>query len=478
MTVEPKLAQTYCGYGELMGNFGDLDQAIRCYRGAIAMQENLAEAHHRLGNALYQQAKFDEALSAYTRASELKPQDANWAGDRLMVIQNHPAFDAEKIQTELKQWDLKYAQPLAPPARPAKREHRGRLRVGYVSPDFREHELGWSLLPLLSNHHRARFEIFGYSSVIKPDGMTEKLSAKLDAWRDIADLNDQQAAELIASDGIDVLVDLSQHGEGNRLLVFARKPAAVQMTYLGYAGTTGMAAMGYRLSDPYLDPQDCDDRSYSEKPIWLPRTYWCYEPRGATPEVGAAPAEANGYVTFGCLAEFTKSAAALGSWADLLVKVADSRIILKCPVGSPREQAMEIFTARGVAKERVKFVGEQPWELYIQTLGQIDIALDPFPFCGRTSTCDALWMGVPVVSLSGTTPPGRMGKSILSNVGLADLVADSMEDYLRIAGETEKLIALRPILREKMLQSPLMDIEQFVTDFEAALEQMAGAKAT
>ena len=259
----------------------------------------------------------------------------------------------------------------------------------------------------------------------------------------------------------------------NRLLVFARKPAPVQVTYLGYCSTTGLGTMDYRLSDPHMDPLDFDLTCYREKTVRLPVSYWCYQPSGSAPPISDSPAAKNGYITFGCLNNFSKvSRQAMQLWGRVLAAVPNSRLLAHCPDGSHRRRIIEHFAQAGVPSDRLDLVGSQSWADYMRTYQRIDIALDPLPYCGGITTCDALWMGVPVISLAGNTAVGRGGKSILSNVGLPELAADTADDYVRTAAQAERWLGLRKDLRERVTASPLMDARRFASDVEAAYRGM------
>jgi protein O-GlcNAc transferase len=357
------------------------------------------------------------------------------------------------------------------------RDPERRLRIGYVSPDFREHVVGRFLLPLLTSHDKRAVEVFAYAHVPRPDALTESLRACTDSWRSIVGLSDAQAADLIRQDRIDILVDLTMHMDRNRLLVFARKPAPIQATYLAYCASTGLETMDYRLSDPYLDPPGMDESVYSERTIRLPETYWCYQPASETPEVSPLPALERGYVTFGCLNNFCKvSEPTLAAWAKLLRAVPRSQLLLHAHAGSHRLRVQGFLEHEGLEPARVRFTGIVPLREYFQLYHRIDIALDTFPYGGGTTTCDALWMGVPVVSLVGPTAVGRGGLSILSNVGLPELVGGKEEDYVRIgrewAGDLPRLSHLRSTLRQRMASSPLMDGPHLARNVEAAYRQM------
>jgi predicted O-linked N-acetylglucosamine transferase (SPINDLY family) len=383
-------------------------------------------------------------------------------------------------------WEQTYARPLEAQIeahtndrsqdRTSTRSVESRLRVGYVSPDWREHPIGRFMLPLLSNHDHERFEIFCYSDLARPDALTKRLRDLADVWRDTAGLPDDRVARLIRADRIDILVDLTMHMAGSRLLTFARKPAPVQVTYLAYCGTTGLPTIDYRLTDPYLDPPGSDERFYSEWSVRL-RSYWCYEPLDGAPDVQLPPAQLAARVTFGCLNNFCKvSPESLATWCRLLRALPSSRLLLHAAEGVHRERLRKRAAAEGIEPQRIEFVGTFPVAKYLEQYHRIDIALDPFPYPGGTTSCDALWMGVPVVTLPGVTAISRGGLSILSNLELPELVAASPDEYVRIAAELAanlpRLADLRATLRERMRISPLMDAPGFARDIEAAYRRM------
>ena len=433
-----------------------------------------ADAWRERGNALKASGEVAEAITAFQRAQELGagPSVSN---EILYLLHLHPNCDPAMLREKHLEWNRKFAAPLAAQIQPHRNDPSPDrpLRIGYVSADFRQHVLAYSLEPLLREHDRQQFQIFCYSNVRNPDAVTQAVVDSVDVFRDIWRLNDRDAAEVIRSDRIDILVDLSLHTPDNRLSIFALKPAPVQVTFLAYCSTSGMAAMDYRFSDPYLDSPEIDLNCYTERTIRLTRTYWCYLPRPSVPDVSVSPVHRNGFVTFGCLNNFLKvSNAALDLWAQILQQARNSRLILHCPEGRRRGQILERFVDHEIAGERIDMIDRQIWENYLATYNRIDIALDPFPFGGGITTCEALFMGVPVVTLSGQTAVGRGGRSILSNIELPDLIADSKEQYRQIALDWAKWIQLRPQLRQLMLRSPLMDAQQYARDVEAAYRQM------
>jgi predicted O-linked N-acetylglucosamine transferase (SPINDLY family) len=465
--------------GIVLGKKGDFVAAEASFRKAIALHPGLPQAHYNLGHALVDTGNLDEALTEFRRTIELDP-DLISAYDCLAYVPYfHPDYDPKRIRDECRRWSQRFEKPLAATIRPHEndRSPERRLRVGYVSPDFREHAVGRFLLPLLQRHDRARFEIFAYSSVISPDHVTSQMQKLVDYWRDVKNVSDEELAQIVRADRIDILVDLTMHMMGNRLPVFARKPAPVQVTYLAYAGTTGLNTIDYRLTDSWLDPVEAPQDVYSEKSLRLAQSYWCYHPPVDELENTPLPSDRNGFLTFGCLNNFTKvNDQVIDLWADVMNRVANSRLILHAWPGKHRERVRRAFESRRVAAERIEFSGMLPIRDYFAVYKHVDIALDPFPYVGGTTTCDAMWMGVPVVTLGGQTAISRGGVSIMRNVGLPELVTFSTEEYSRLAVELAldraRLAKLRSTLRARMQASSLMDAQRFTRDVEAAYQEM------
>ncbi len=474
ITHRNTLPAAHANLGNALRDLGQPDAAIAAYRQAIALRPGYPEAHGNLGTAWRDVGQLDEAIASYRQALMLNPRLVATHSDLIFTLYHHPAFDTRAIADQLALWNQQYAEPLRQDITPHPNHPipDRRLRIGYVSPDFREHPVGHFLLPLLTRHDRDHFEIHCYAQVPVPDARTGQLRAQADHWHSIVGLNDEQAATLIREHQIDILVDLALHTAHHRLLVFARKPAPVQLTYLAYAGSSGLSTMDYRLSDPFLDPPDAIESHDSEQTLRLPRTYWCYQPV-ESPPVTPLPAHTAGHITFGCLNNFPKvSGPALETWTRLLQVMPDAQLLLLAPEGSARRRIREFLEQAGVDPRRLRFVERAPLSTYLQMFAQIDIALDPFPYGGGTTTCDALWMGVPVVSLAGQTAVGRGGGSILSNIGLPELVARTKEEYVQIASNLARNIPhldhLRMTLRDRMQASPMMDAPQFTRDVEQA----------
>jgi predicted O-linked N-acetylglucosamine transferase (SPINDLY family) len=478
LRLRPDYPEARTDLGIALQEQGKLDEALACYRQLLASKPDYAGGYNNVANILKDMGLLDDALAAYRRAVDLRPDVSAAHSNLIYAMHFHPDSGPRLLAEECERWYQRHALPLASTIRPhANDADPDRpLRVGYLSPDFRSHAVGLMLMPLLESHDRHVVKSYCYSTVLAPDDITALLRRRADEWREAADLTDGRLADLIRADGIDILVDLTAHMSENLLLLFARKPAPVQVTYLAYCSTTGLRAIDYRLTDPYLDPPGEPTPFYVEESVWLPETYWCYQHFFQAP-VGSLPALARGQVTFGCLNNFCKvTTPVLAAWRDLLGSVPGSRLLLHANTGSHRGRVHRFFAAGGVEPDRVEFVGYMPFANYCLLYQQIDIGLDPFPYNGGATTCDALWMGVPVVSLAGTNAVSRAGLSILTNVGLAELVARTPAEYVsiaaRLAGDLPRLAALRAGLRERMQASPLTDAPRFARNVEAAYRDM------
>jgi len=477
--LRPDHAKAHNNLGNVLGERGLADLAIAAYRRAIALRPDFSDAHNNLGNLTRDQGYLDEALACYRRALEGNPRFSKAASNLVLTLHYHPDYDAQAILAEHRHWAREHAEPLAPQIRPHDNERAPdrRLRVGVLSPDFRDHPVGRLLLPLFAHRDRRQTEIIGYSDVPAIDGLTEKLEALADRWHNTVALSDAQVADRIRADRIDILVDLALHTLDNRLLVFARKPAPVQVTMLGMPATTGLATMDYRLTDPYLDPPGATDGDYTERSIRLPHCFWCYEAPVEAPPVGPLPASTNGFVTFGCLNQFLKvSREVWPLWIHILQALPGSRLVLLSPPGDHRDAVRGLLQDGAIVGDRVEFVARGSQLEYFRRYLDLDISLDPFPYNGHTSTLDSLWMGVPVITLAGRTAVGRGGVSILSNLGLPELIAQAPDQYVEIAvqwaEDRTRLAQLRAGLRERMRSSALMDGPRYAADVEAAFRRM------
>jgi predicted O-linked N-acetylglucosamine transferase (SPINDLY family) len=451
-----------------------LDAALAAFRRALQLQPQWPEAQNNLGLTLIELGRPDEAVAAYRQARDLHPDDARAHSNLLHALHFHPRQDVESIAREQERWNEQFsrsAQQEAAPHANSPEPHR-RLKIGYISPDFRSHAVAFFLTPLLEAHDHAAFEIYGYANVRRPDAVTARLRKSTDHWRDIQDFTDPELVHCIREDGIDILVDLAMHTAGNRLPALAHRPAPVQVTWLAYPGGTGVEAIDYRLTDAHLDPTD-QTEPIGEKPVRLPDSWCCYLPIEDFPELVPSPASRGRAVTFGSLNQFRKiHDGLLHCWARLLKAVPATTLLMVCPHGQARERVRGLFAEYAIAPDRIEFVASLSWPEYVRLFERIDIALDSFPCNGMTTTCHALWMGVPVVTLAGTSAISRAGDSLLRAVGLPDWIARDEDDYLRLAKaaaiDLPKLVKLRRSLRSRMQASPLMDSRRFARNVEAA----------
>ena len=482
IALRPDFPESHYNMGIALRLGGNLDDAVAAYRKAISLRPDHAESHNNLGNALKDMGRLVEALASYRRAVAIRPDYADADCNLVWALHYSLEHDAAAILTELRRWNHLHAAPLAASIQPHANDRSPdrRLRIGYVSPDFRNHVVGRNLLPLLREHDHGPFEIFCYSNVARGDAFTEQFRSHADHWRDITQVGDEHAARMIRQDGIDILIDLAGHTAGNRLLVFARKPAPIQATFGGYPGGTGLATMDWRISDPYLDPPGLSETHYVEKIIRLPHSFWCYDPAAMQVQamgVGPLPALANGCMTFGCLNNFCKiSDPTLALWSRVLKRVANSRLLVMAPPGSARQRLLQTMADLGIDAQRIAFVQHQLRQEYLQVYHRIDLGLDTYPYNGHTTSLDSLWMGVPVITLVGERSVGRAGYSQLCNLNLADLAAKDEDEFVKIAaqlaGDLPRLAQLRSSLQERMRRSALTDAAGFARGIQAAYRQM------
>ncbi len=479
IALQPNVADYHNTLGIVFDSQRQHDRAVGAYESALRVSPHHAAAHNNLGSALCDLGLIDSAIASFRRAVNLRPEKASYLSNLIYSLHIQPTYPSNSIHTEVTRWNDLYCRPLAASSRrhTNDRSPARRLRIGYVSPDLREHAVAFFLTPLLEAHDREQFSICCYASVSRPDAITGKLRKCAEVWRDSAALSDSALAGQVRSDGIDILIDLSMHTAGNRLPAFALRPAPVQVSWLAYPGSTGLEVIEYRLTDAFIEPPAEVSVLTPELPIRLPDAWCCYQPIGYFPEVGDLPAERAGYVTFGSLNKLSKvNDRVMHCWAELLRALPDSRLLMLCPEGRSRERIREYLATRSVDAERVEFVSFISLSDYLKTYQRIDIALDPFPCNGMTTTCHALWMGVPVVTLPGTTAISRAGLSLLSNAGLPELVAASEDHYVTIATglacDLTHLAGLRATLRARMAKSPLMDAPKFARHFEQALRGM------
>ena len=473
LAIRRNYAEAHYNLGNALGEMGRLDEAVASYQQAIACKPDDAAAHNNLGNAHKAQGRLDLALASYRQALSIDPDYAEAHSNLLFALQFLPEASPLERVAESRRYAARFEAPWQSQWRPHRNspEPERRLRIGYVSPDFRRHAVAHFIKPVLARHDRSAVEIFCYYNAQRKDDFTTRLAAHADHWLACKALTDEQLAARIGADGIDILVDLAGHTANNRLPLFSRKPAPVQITYLGYPGTSGLSAMDYRITDGHADSRGSEER-YTETLLRLPHSLWCYRPIAGMPEVLPLPALRRGYLTFGSFNNFNKQdPSTIDLWAALLRALPDARLLMvTVPEGEARTRLSEQFAKQGVAAERLEFHGKLPSAEFHRLLSQVDMALDPVNVNGATTTCESLWLGVPTLSLKGNSFLSRAGWSILSAAGVPEFAADNTQDYIkiatRLAADLPALARIRAGLRTRLAASPLMDETGFTRDLE------------
>lgn len=477
--ARPGFVAAYNNAGNLMRTLRRTADAEALFKAALAIDPDHSASHNNLGNVLKDCGALDEGIVHYRRAVQCDATNVV-AHSNLAYALTFQAEHGEAALEECRRWSAQHEAPLSAARVPLTNDRNvgRRLRIGYVGADFRDHCQSLFTVPLLAHHDHDQFEIYCYASVERPDELTRRIDGYADVWREVRALDDEQLAQRIRADGIDILVDLTMHMADGRPLLFARKPAPVQVAWLAYPGTTGIDAIDYRLTDPRLDPPSHDSH-YTERSLRLPDSFWCYDPLTQTPHVNALPALTEGHLTFGCLNNPCKlTDRTLAMWSAVLREVPHARLMLMAPAGNAHDALAGRIEQQGIDIQRVGFVPFQPRADYLRTYHQIDLGLDTFPYNGHTTSLDSLWMGVPVVTRAGQTAVGRGGLSQLFNLGLSELAAHSDDAFVRIAVELandrSRLADLRQGLRSRMQQSPLMDGARFARHVEAAYREVWG----
>jgi len=476
----PQDAEIRSNLGSVLQNKGLVEQAADCFRAALAINPDLP-AYDSYAAALAGQGNFREAVAAYKEGMRRHPRNTRACSNMLLTLNYVTDIEEDQIFREHLGWKETLGSSISRLVKhDNRRDPEKPLRIGYVSPDFRSHSVASYIEPLLAAHDRKVVESFCYSTVPKADETSRRLESIADHWRDSHALSATQLADQIVSDSIDILVDLAGHTARNSLPTFALKPAPVQVTYLGYPNTTGLDTIDYRLTDTIADPQGAE-AFYSETLVRLPGCFLCYQPPAEAPDVAPLPAGATGMITFGSFNNLSKiNPDVVALWSEVLRSVPHSSIVVKNPALTEpgrRQHYQKLFADWGVAKERVDLIGHTPTrEAHLGMYAGIDIALDTFPYNGTTTTCEALYMGVPVITLSGETHRNRVGKSLLGTLGRAAWIADSREQYIAaavsLARDIGELARIRSQLRVQFAASPLCDSETFAHSVENAYRSM------
>jgi predicted O-linked N-acetylglucosamine transferase (SPINDLY family) len=460
---------------------GKLDEAVEVFRYATtAFNPTTAQAWVGFGNSLRDRGELEQAIECYRRARELDPNFISGHKNLIYYLHFSPNADMPAIRREQDQWSRRFTDPLRVKIRPHgnDRDPDRRLKIGYVSPNFYEQAECYFVLPLLANHDRQQVEAHCYASGGPHDGLAGFHRKHAHVWHNVRAFSHDQLAEQIRADRIDILIDLNMHMANDRLAVFAQKPAPIQVAWLAYPGSTGLTTIDYRLTDRFIDPPDADQSWSAEEPFRLPDSWVVYDPIIDTPRVGPLPAATNGHVTFGSLNNICKiNDRVLDRWSRVLDAVVDSRLILLCPEENARRRIRAHFESRSIAPQRIDFVLFTSRFEYLKHYQRIDIALDPFPYNGITTTCDAFWMGVPVLTCPGSTPPSRAGLSCVANAGYPEWGAVTSEDeYMQLvmewSSDPPRLADIRTTLPDRARTSPLMDAPRFARNLESAYRQM------
>lgn len=482
LRIKPDFFEALLTLGNALAWSGMLQAAIESYQKALRLNPNQPVLYTNLGNVYADQGLLDQAIANWRQALMLKPDMASTHSNILLCLNYRSEYDPHELYQEHLTWAHRHGK--------ASNQHKAhansadperRLRIAYVTPDLREHSVAYFIEPILAHHDPDHYEVYCYSAVANPDATTIRLLPLIKHYRSTAAMTDAQLAAQIRQDGIDILVDLAGHTAGNRLTLFSHKPAPRQVSYLGYPNTTGLSAMDYRLTDAWADPPGLTEDYYTESLWRLENGFLCYAPPVDAPPVGAAPVDKTGHITFGAFNYIAKTTAeVIQTWSEILKRVPDSKLIMKnksLTDSATRTHYLALFESNGISSERVEMIGLTPSKAeHLAVYQRVDIALDTFPYHGTTTTCDTLWMGVPVLTLAGSNHASRVGVSLLSQLDLEQFIAESPEEYINLAvslaNEPAQLSEVRGRLRERMQASSLCDALSFTRRLEQAYRDM------
>jgi len=484
LSLEPDFVNAHVNLSAIYYEQMSYSNAIASCERALSIAPDDIKALYNLGLSLVPIGKVEQAVEAMKRVLLLNPDLHKVRSTYLFILHYIADITSERLYEAHMEWAALHAELISPEKQLtstiAKRERP--MRVGYVSPDLRRHSVAYFMTSILEGHDRSVIESYCYSDTINKDDMSKRLQGLSDVWHDSGSWSDERLVQQIRSDEIDILIDLAGHSYNNRLLVFARKPAPVQVSYLGYPDITGLTSIDYRLTDSWADPVDDQRHSHGEELIRLPDGFLCFEPLDIAPDVSDLPALKTGAVTFGSFNNMPKiNSGVITAWAEILKAIPEARLLLKtkglCDV-SGRDVIYKEFENNGIDAERIECIGYvSDTRAHLDLYSRIDIALDTFPYTGTTTTCEAFWMGVPVITLAGDWHAARVGVSLLTAVGLDDYIATSMQEYINIAvkkaADLASLKGLRRELRTTIMKSRLMDKERFVRGLEDAFRDIS-----
>ncbi len=480
LEMDPDLHDVRGNLGNALWNLGKLNDAVTSYRQVLGVNPDDAKAHLNLGIVLQELGQLDEAVASYRRVLQLRPEYSDVYGNLLFCLSHNEAISSEALFAEHCGFGARFELPLVAnwPQHPNSRDTERRVRIGFVSGDLRAHPIAYFIEPVLA--HLAGSSLLSmdaYYNHSVEDGVTKRMRGYFRHWHAVSSLSDEALAQKIGGDGIDILIDLSGHTGGNRLLSFARKPAPIQVSWMGYPGTTGLAAMDYYIADRHFLPPGAFDDQFTERIVYLPASA-PFLPDTRAPAINILPALSKGHVTFGSfnrVSKLTRSAIAL--WSRVLRALPDARMLLG---GMPQEGGYDVllgwFAEEGIAHERLTFRPRCGIGAYLEMHHQVDMCLDTVPYAGGTTTNHALWMGVPTLTLAGPTVPGRQGAALLGHVGLEAFVAKDAADFeakgVHWAGDLDALARVRAGLRQRCEKSPIRDPAAIAAGLERALRMM------
>jgi protein O-GlcNAc transferase len=479
--INPRMDTTYDNLAFLLNKLNRFQEAADAGEKAVRLNPENANAWNNLASSYQRQARIEEAIGAYKKAVEVNPALTMAHSNVLFCMLFSPRYSSEEIAHAHRLWARQRASYRGPQAQPSvsRDPNKKPLRVGFLSPDLRVHPVGSFLAPVFRSRRRDEWEAVCYSDVLVSDRMTDWFRSRADRWRDTAGLSNEEVGKVVTSDRIDILFDMAGHTGNNRLLLFAGRPAPVQVTWMGYLHTSGLSTMDYLIADATCIPEG-EEHFYAEKIFRMPDGLFCYDPPEFAPPVNPLPAMERGYVTFGSMNQLAKvRPEVIRLWSRLLSLLPTSRIVFRARAlndEAGRDRLALQFAACGIPEHRIDMLPHTSLPEYFATYHELDIHLDPFPYAGGTTTCDALWMGVPTVTLLGDRFCTRHSASHLRNAGLGGLVANDANQYLRIAlrlaYNLDRLSEMRAGMREKITKSPLLDAERFGENFARCLRTM------
>jgi len=478
LKLKPDYAEAHNALGLNLETLGRKDDALFHYQESVRLKPDLADGWSNLGTNLTEQGRADEAIDCLRESLVHRPFAPPIHSNLCLMLNYSSNVKPEEVLAEHRTWAVRLAGPTRdrPPV-PQPHDPDRRLKIGYLSADFRNHTVSGFIETLLTEHDRTKFEVYAYASVIRQDETTAKLAKLADHVRFVGSRIDELVAEDIKAEGIDVLIDLGGHTAGNRLGIMAQRPAPLQATLFGYPNTTGIPAIDFRITDPVSDPPGTTEHLYVEGLLRLPETAWVYRPPVDAPPVTALPAATSKKFTFGCLNNPAKiSDACFATWAKLIQSAPGSRLVLlagQSQAGSKR--LLDRFMKAGILRDRIELVMRLPKKDYFEAFQLFDISLDPFPYNGGVTTVDSLWMGVPVLGIAGSSYVSRQGAMVMHSVGLPEFVAESSDDLIRRAKawmtRRSELAEIRAGLRERVQTSPIADGRGYVRNLETTLRR-------